>query len=55
MAYTVFTNTSLSTYGHLYLSTFVPQDRVTAALFQELAGKNSHALSLTSWPNPDLQ
>ncbi len=55
VAYTVFTSTSLSASGELYLSTFVPQDRVTAALFQELAGKNSHALSLTSWPNPDLQ
>ena len=39
VAYTVFTNTSISGYGNLYLSTFVPQNRVTTALFQELAGK----------------
>ena len=55
VAYTVFTNTSLSAYGHLYLSTFVPQDRVTTALFQELASNNSHALSLAPWPNSGLQ
>ena len=54
VAYTVFTNTSLSAYGELHLSTFVPQDRVTAALFQGLADKNNHALSFAPWPNPSL-
>ena len=54
VAYTVFTNTSLSAYGELYLSTFVPQDRVTTALFETLAGKSGQALSLAPWPNPSL-
>lgn len=54
VAYTVFTNTSLSGYGELYLSTFVPQDGVTTVLFQELAGKRGEALSLAPWPNPSL-
>ena len=54
VAYTVFTNTSISTYGCLYLSTFVPQNRSTTALFQELAGENNHALPLALWPNPSL-
>ena len=54
VAYTVFTNTSLSAYGELYLSTFVPQDRVTTALFETLAGNSGQALSLAPWPNPSL-
>ena len=54
VAYTIFTNTSLSAYGELYLSTFVAQDHVTTALFQELAGKKGQALSLAPWPNPSL-
>ena len=54
VAYTVFTNTSLSAYGELYLSTFVAQDPVTTALFKELAGKSGEALSLAPWPNPSL-
>lgn len=54
VVYTVFTNTSISGYGELYLSTFVPQDRVTTVLFQELAGKRGEALSLAPWPNPSL-
>jgi len=54
VAYTVFTNTSLSAYGDLYLATFVPQDRVTTALFEALAGKSGEALSLAPWPNPSL-
>lgn len=54
VAYTVFTNTSLSAYGDLYLSTFVPQDRITTALFESLAGKSGEALSLAPWPNPSL-
>ena len=55
VGYTVFTNSSLSDYGDLYLSTYVPQDRGTVDLFQELAGKDSHALPLASWPNSCLQ
>jgi len=54
VAYTVFTNTSLSAYGDLYLSTFVPQDRETTVLFQELAGKSGQALSLAPWPGAGL-
>lgn len=54
VAYTVFTNTSLSAYGDLYLSTFVPQDRETTVLFQELAGKSGQALSLAPWPGARL-
>ena len=54
VAYTVFTNTSISGYGELYLSTFVPQNGVTTALFEELAGKRGEALSLAPWPNPSL-
>ncbi|MDE0630971.1 MAG: helix-turn-helix domain-containing protein [Caldilineaceae bacterium] len=54
VAYTVFTNTSLSAYGDLYLATFVPQDRVTTALFETLAGKSGEALSLAPWPHPSL-
>ncbi len=54
VAYTVFTNTSLSGYGELHLSTFVPQDGVTTVLIQELAGKRGEALSLAPWPNPSL-
>ena len=54
VAYTVFTNISLSTFGELYLSTFVPQNLATAEIFQKLARKNDHALSLSPWPNPDL-
>ena len=54
VAYTVFTNTSVSAYGELYLSTFVPQDRVTTVLFQKLAGKGGQALSLAPWPHPSL-
>ena len=45
---------SVSAYGELYLSTFVPQDRVTTVLFQELAGKGGQAQSLAPWPNPSL-
>ena len=54
VTYTVFTNTSLSSYGDLYLSTLIPQDHVTAELFRDLADKDRHALSLTTWPNPGL-
>lgn len=54
VAYTVFTNTSLSSYGDLYLSTLVPQDHVTAELFQGLTDKDRHVLSFTPWPNPGL-
>lgn len=54
VAYTVFTNMSLSSYGDLYLSTLVPQDHVTAELFQDLADKDRHVLSFTPWPNPGL-
>ena len=54
VAYTIFTNTSLCGYRELYLSTFVPQDRVAIALFQDLAGKRGQALSLAPWPNPSL-
>ncbi len=55
VGYTVFTTTSLSAYGEFYLSTFVPQDRITDALFHELADKNRGALALMPWPNSDLQ
>ncbi|MDE0312630.1 MAG: helix-turn-helix domain-containing protein [Caldilineaceae bacterium] len=54
VAYTVFTNISLSAYGDLYLSTFVPQDRETTVLFQELAGRGGQALSLAPWPGAGL-
>ena len=54
VAYTVFTNVSLSAFGEIYLCSFVPQDLATAVLFQELAGENNHALPLTPWPNPGL-
>lgn len=54
VAYTVFSNTSLSTYGELYLATFVPQDSTTDALFRELVGKDNRAVSLAQWPNPSL-
>lgn len=54
VAYTVFTNTSLSTYGNLYLSTFVPQNDSTAVLFQNLSRTGNHAIRLADWPNPSL-
>ena len=54
VAYTVFTNISLSAYGDLYLATFVPQNRDTGAVFQNLADKGNRPLALTPWPNPSL-
>ena len=54
VAYTVFTNISLSACGDLYLATFVPQNRDTGAVFQNLADKGNHPLALTPWPNPTL-
>ena len=54
VGYTVFTNSSLSNYGDLYLSTHVPQDRGTVDLFQELAGKDSRAVPMASWPDSCL-
>ena len=53
VAYTVFTNTSLSTYGELYLCTFVPQNSTTAALFYEFASKDRRAVAFAPWPNPN--
>jgi len=55
VAYTVFTNRGLSAFGELYLSTYVPQDLVTTALFQNLAGENGQALTLAPLPNPSLE
>ena len=54
VSYTVFSNTSLSNYGELYLSVFVPQDPPSAILFQQLAGENNTAWPLTPWPNSGL-
>jgi len=54
VAYTVFTNISLSACGDLYLATFVPQNRDTGAVFQNLADKGNRPLALTPWPNPTL-
>ena len=54
VAYTVFVNISLSTFGELFLSAFVPQDDATVDLFKELASKNKNALSLAHWPNAEL-
>ena len=50
VGYTVFTDVSLSDHGDLYLSTYVPQDRGTIELFQQLAETNQHALPMASWP-----
>ena len=55
VAYAVFTNISLSAYGDLYLSTLVPQDRGTVALFQKLADKSNRALAVMPWPHPATQ
>ena len=54
VAYTVFTNISLSACGDLYLATLVPQNRDTGAVFQNLADKGHRPLALTPWPNPSL-
>lgn len=54
VAYTVFTNTSLSTYGELYLCTFVPQNSTTSKLFLELAHKDNRAISFGQWPSSSL-
>ena len=54
VAYTVFTNISLSARGDLYLATFVPQNRDTGAVFQNLADRSNRPLALTPWPNPSL-
>ena len=54
VAYTVFTNISLSAYGDLHLATFVPQNRDTVTVFQNLADKGNRPLALTPWPNPSL-
>lgn len=54
VAYTVFTNISLSACGDLYLATLVPQNRDTGAVFQNLADKGHRPLALTTWPNPSL-
>ncbi len=54
VAYTVFTNASLSNYGDLYLATFVPRNRDTGAVFQNLAEKHHRPLALMPWPNPSL-
>lgn len=54
VAYTVFTNISLSACGDLYLATLVPQNRDTVAVFQNLADKSHRPLALTPWPNPSL-
>ena len=50
VGYTVFTDVSLSDHGDLYLCTYVPQDRGTIELFQQLAETNQHALPMASWP-----
>ena len=55
VAYAVLTNTSLSSYGDLYLSVFVPQNLATADLFQKLARENTNAIPLSHWPNPSLK
>lgn len=54
VAYTVLTNASLTTYGDLYLSAFVPQTPATMNLFQELATKHTGAIPLTPWPTTSL-
>jgi len=54
VAYTVFTNISLSACGDLYLATFVPQNRDTGAVFQNLADRKNRPMALTPWPNPSL-
>ena len=54
VAYSVFTNISLSSCGDLYLATFVPQNRDTGAVFQNLADRSNRPLALTPWPNPSL-
>ena len=54
VAYTVFTNISLSAFGDLYLATFVPQNRDTVTVFQNLADKGNRPLALTPWPNLSL-
>lgn len=54
VAYTVFTNTSLSTYGELHLSTFIPQNSLTADLFRDLSEDAMPAMPLEHWPNPSL-
>ncbi len=51
VAYTVFANTSLSTYGELHLFTFVPQNSVTATLFRNLAENTMPAMALEHWPS----
>ena len=55
VTYAVFTNISLSAYGDLYLSTLVPQDRGTVALFQRLSDKSNRALAVMPWPDPTMQ
>ncbi len=55
VAYAVFTSTSLSSHGDLYLSAFVPQTRLTAELFQKMADENTNAIPLSCWPNPSLK
>ena len=54
VGYTVFTSTSLTENGDLYLSSSVPQTMFTTNLFQELANKNKGAVPLSSWPDPSL-
>ncbi len=54
VAYTVFTNISLSAYGDLYLAAFVPQNRDTVIVFQNFADRCHRPLALTPWPNLSL-
>lgn len=54
VAYTVLTNTSLTTHGDLYLSVFAPQNLVTTNLFQDLASMHLGAIPLSSWPDSSL-
>lgn len=54
VAYSVFTNISLSNCGDLYLATFVPRNRDTGVVFQNLAEGHHRPLALMPWPNPSL-
>ncbi len=54
VAYTVFVNVSLSAAGDLYLCTFVPQNGITATLFQNMARDHDGTVPLAQWPSDSL-